>query len=162
MKQPPHLIHPVRYEINHSRRYMVAAKLARGIQRFCQQGAGACTLKGQAFVIEDVGFQERLSPAFMVGAAMTESSGGDAACGRNLWGLNSCHSGNFIHGPVPAFRDFREAFTYFARFVHERWPGARTVYDLVGYCGCGTAAWGNRTSTFMARMGFGGGRLSYP
>jgi hypothetical protein len=146
----------------HSARYLVAAKLSRGLRSLCARGSGACALKGQAFVIEGVGWREKISPAFMVGAAMTESSGGDAACGRNLWGLNSCQSGNFIHGPVPQFRDYREAFTYFARFVHERWPGARTVYDLVGYCGCGTSAWGNATSSWMARLGFGGGRLSYP
>lgn len=149
----------------HSPRFVVAQKLARGISSFCRQGAGACALRGQAFTIEAVGWSHHLSPAFMVGAAMTESSGGDAACSsnpRNIWGLNSCSGGYFIHGPVPQFPTWASAFDYFASFVQERWPGARTVWDLVGYCGCGTAAWGNRTFSFMARLGFGGGRLAYP
>lgn len=82
------------------------------------------------------------------------------ACGKNIWGLNSCHTGNFIHGPVPNFPTWASAFDYFASFVQERWPGARTVWDLDGYCQC--FGWGNRTSSFMARLGFGGGRLAYP
>lgn len=142
----------------HSARYLVAAKLARGIRRFCTSGAGACALRGQAWVIEDVGYRERLSPAFIVGAAMTESSGGDAACGgnpKNIYGLASCGSG----WHVPTFRTWRESFTFFARFVHRQWPHARTAYDLPGYSAC-WSCWGARTALWMGRLGFGPG-LAY-
>ena len=65
--------------LKHSPRYLTATKLGAGIRRFCRQGAGGCALRGQAFVIEDVGWRYRIHPGFMVAAGMTESSGGDAA-----------------------------------------------------------------------------------
>jgi hypothetical protein len=157
----------VRYSINHSRRFMTATKLARGIAGLCRQGAGFCPLQGQAWAIEDVGYHEHLSPAFMVGASGTESSGGASPCcgsSFDIWGWYA----------MPAVSSWRDAFTRYARFIHSRWPQARDVWSFYRYCSCGfgfgssyartmaARAWGNRTSQFMARMGFGGGRLAYP
>lgn len=142
-------------QTGHSRRFLTAEKLARGIRTLCRQGAGGCALQGQAFTIEAVGFRERISPGFMVAASFTESSGGASPCcgqSMDIWGWYY----------APHFTDWKDAFTKYARFIHSRWPTARTAWDLVGYCACGTAAWGNRTSYWMARMGFGGGRLAYP
>jgi hypothetical protein len=143
----------------HSHRFEVAQKLARGISALCRQGSGGCALRGQAFTIEDVGWREHTSPAFMVGASFTESSGGDAACSgnpKNIYGLSSCGSGWY----VPYFKTWRESFTFFARFIHRRWPGARTAYQLPGYSAC-DACWGPRTALWMSRLGFGPG-LAYP
>ncbi len=145
--------------VGHSARYLVAAKLARGLRALCARGSGGCPLVGEAFVIEAVGYRERLSPAFMVGASFTESSGGAASCAgnpRNIWGLSSCGSGWY----VPYFKDWRSAFTFFARFVHRTWPNARDAYSLPGYSAC-NACWGPRTALWMSRLGFGPG-LVYP
>lgn len=145
--------------LRHSARYLTVVKLKRGIQRFCTQGAGACALKGQWWRIEDVGWRAHLSPAFIVAASMTESSGGDASCygnPYNIWGLSSCGPGWY----VPTFQSWRQAFTFFAVFVHRRWPHARTAYDLPGYSAC-WSCWGSRTALWMARMGFGPS-LRYP
>lgn len=138
----------------HSQRFLTAQKLARGIASFCRQGSGACALRGQAWTIEDVGYREHLHPGFMVAASMTESSGGDSPCcgsRYDIWGW-------YGMGGASSWRD---AFTKYARFIHARWPDARSPY-LPGYCGCGASAWGNRTSAWEARLGFGGGRLAYP
>lgn len=161
LRHPTHGIGTaVRYEIVHSQRYVTASKLARGLRALCARGSGGCAIKDQAWTLEDVGFHEHLHPGFIAGASFTESSGGDAACGRNIWGLNSCRGGNFIHGPVPDFRDWRSAFTYFARFVKERWPHATTAYQLPGYSAC-DSCWGPRTALWMSRLGFSPS-LRYP
>jgi hypothetical protein len=159
MKRPVHQ--------GHSVRYLTAVKLGRGLRALCGRGSGGCPLVGQHWVIEDVGFHEHLSPAAMVGGSFTESSGGASpCCGQrfNIWGWYA----------MPQVSNWRDAFTLYARFLKARWPQARTVWEFYGYCSCGfgfgssyartmaARAWGNRTSTFMARMGFGGGRLRYP
>lgn len=140
----------------HSARYLVASKLARGLRQLCAAGSGGCALKGQAFVIEQVGHEQHVNPGVMVAISFTESSGGDAPCANNpksIWGLNSCASGYFINGPVPYFRTWYQAFSYFARFLRSRWPDATTVYGLAGYSAC-DACWQPRTALWAARLGF--------
>lgn len=163
MKPPSRAPHSAAFYTNtvprHSARYLTAAKLARGLRGLCSRGSGGCALAGQAFVIEQAGWETHTSPGAMVGASFTESSGGDAACGgnpKNIWGLSSCGSGWY----VPYFRTWHQAFVFFARFLHRQWPGARTVYDFPGYSAC-DSCWGPRTALWASRLGFGPG-LRYP
>lgn len=124
----------------------VAAKLDRGL-------AGT-PLRGLGRLLEDVGYRYHLHPAFIAAAAGTESSyGAVPCCGQkyNLWGYYG----------MRMVSSWREAFTVYAQFIKSHWPRARTPWDLPGYCGCGTTAWGNATSRFMARLGFKA-TLRYP
>lgn len=92
-----------------------------------------------------------VSPYFIAGAAGTESAFGRLACRgnpRNVWGLGSCNR----YWRVPFFRTWRQAYTYYARFIRERWPRARTAYDLHGYCECSARVWGSRTAYHMRRL----------
>ena len=154
-------------KVQHNHRYAVATKLARGIETLCHAGNGACGWRGLAFTLEDIGHREHINPAFFIGASCTEAGcGSSPCCGQvfDVWGWYG----------MPQASSWRDALTSYARFIHERWPQARDVWSFYGYCSCGfgfatsqarylaARAWGDRTSAFMARMGFGGGRLSYP
>lgn len=121
-------------------RYDVAMKLQRGLSN--------TPLRGLGFLLERVGWKTGVNPAFIAAASGTESSfGAIPCCGSrfNIWGWYS----------MPSVSSWQQAFFAYAHFIRSRWPSARTPWDLNGYCGCGTTAWGNRTSSFMARLGFG-------
>jgi hypothetical protein len=137
LRQAPH----------HSHRYLIAVRVVRGVAR--------TPLRGLGWLIERVGHQEGVSPFFMVGASGVESSVFRAPCAgnpRNGWGLGSCSSA----WRAPHFATWEQSFTYFARHVRRLWPSARTPYDLHGYCGCGSAAWGSRTIAWIHQL-FGSG-----
>jgi hypothetical protein len=142
----------------HSHRYLIAKRV--------QDGISGTPLQGLGFMIEAEAFRSGLNPFFLVGAAGTESGDGNNPvahpCGphrHNVWGLGAC---NRYWNP-PAFPTWKAAFHYYVGFIKSHWPRARTVYDLTGYCECGTSAWGNSTSAWMGKLfGDRSGSILYP
>jgi hypothetical protein len=138
----------------HSHRFLVAQALNKGLR--------STPLARLGFVFEAEGHRRNLSPFFLVGASGTESSLGAASCRgnpKNLWGLGSCDR----YWKVPYFETWKEAIGYYADFIRGHWPTARTVYDLHGYCECGSAYWGGKTSAWMAQLfGDRSGSILYP
>lgn len=127
----------------HSHRYLVARQVAHGLRGTPLQGLG--------FVFEAEAHRRNLSPFFLVGASGTESSLGAAGCSGNrfnIWGLGACN--RYWH--VPFFPTWRHAISYYADFIRQHWPHARTVYDLHGYCECGSLSWGSQTLAWMHRL----------
>lgn len=139
---------------HHSHRFLVARQVQRGLV--------GTPLHGLGFVFEAEAWKAGLSPFALVGASGTESSLGAAACRanpRNIWGLGSCDRA----WRVPYFATWPQAVRYYAAFIREHWPHARTVYELYGYCECGSAYWGGKTSAWMSRLfGDSSGSLLYP
>ena len=139
----------------HSHRYQVAQKVNRGLDGTPLQGLG--------FAFEAAGWKHKLSPFFLVGASGTESSLGESSCRRNphnIWGLGACG----VRWSEPHFPTWKAAIFYYAWFIRDRWPNARTVYELHGYCPeCGSYGWGSATYTWMERL-FGdvSPSLAYP
>lgn len=108
-------------------------------------------LAGKGWLLEAEGYRGGIHPAFIAAVAGLESAWGRLPCSRNrfnYWGLGSCDRA----WQVPYFQTFRQAVRYFARFVRQRWPNARTPYDLHGYCEC--SHWGSRVAWNMDRLGF--------
>lgn len=108
-------------------------------------------LAGKGWLLEAEGYQGGIHPAFIAAVAGLESAWGRLPCSRNrfnYWGLGSCDRA----WQVPHFTTLRQAVRYFARFVRQRWPNARTPYDLHGYCEC--SHWGSRVAWNMDRLGF--------
>ena len=129
-----------------AKREQVAGKLNRGLAH--------TPLRGLGLVLERVGWKYGVHPAFIAAAAGTESSyGAVPCCGShyNIWGWYG----------MPSVASWQQAFTAYARFIRQHWPSAHTPWDFYGYCGCGTIAWGNATSRFMARLGFAP-KVRYP
>ncbi len=67
---------------------------------------------------------------------------------RNVWGLASARCGDW----VPYLPTWRAAVRFFIGFVRRTWPGARTPWDLHGYCpGC---PWPETVARWMHSWGF--------
>lgn len=108
-------------------------------------------LAGTGWLLENEGHRHGVHPAFIAAVAGLESAWGRLPCThnpKNVWGLGSCDRA----WQVPHFTTWRQAIRYFARFIRQRWPSARTPYDLHGYCQCGS--WGSRVAWNMDRLGF--------
>ena len=73
---------PKRPRLHHSRRYMTAMKLNRGLR--------GSTMAHLGFELEAAGWRYKVSPFAMVSIAGTASSLRRARCGFNSWGLGSC------------------------------------------------------------------------
>lgn len=119
-------------------------------------GLAGTPMAGTGRQLEASGWKHHVHPAFMAGVAAIESSWGRAVCERfNAWGLGSC--GRAWH--PPAFRSWAHAYDYYARFLRERWPRARTPYDFHGYCvtpsGADCPTWARDVTWNMDRLGFG-------
>lgn len=116
-------------------------------------GLAGTPMRGLGYILEAEGRRAGVHPAFIAAAAGLESAWGRLACRDNpynAWGLGSCDRA----WKVPHFRTWRQAIRYYARFIRDRWPSARTPYDLHGYCQCGTRSWGSRVAWNMDRLGF--------
>ncbi len=128
----------------HSRGYLTAVKLNRAL-------AGT-PMAGTGFALVTESRRYRLNPALIAAIAGTESSYGAAACQSNrfnAFGLSSCGSGWL----VPRFQSWREAYRFMAKFLTERWPFAKSPYDLHGYAACDDC-WGRKTAAHMLELGF--------
>lgn len=111
-------------------------------------------MAGLGYILEAEGHRAGIHPAFIAAAAGLESAWGRLACRGNkfnAWGLGSCDRS----WTPPRFGSWRHAIRYYARFLRDRWPHARTPYDFHGYCECGAASWGSRVAWNMDRLGFG-------
>jgi len=100
--------------------------------------------------IEQAAHETHVSPFFMVGASGTESSVFRASCSGNRWngwGMGSCSA-----SWVPYLPTLKYAFHFYGTYIRSTWPGARTPYDLHGYCGCGDVAWGNKTVAWVRQL----------
>jgi hypothetical protein len=107
-------------------------------------------LAGTGRDLEEIGRHHHVSPYFIVAVAATESSIGRVACSsnhKNIWGLSSCGSGWY----VPQFASWREAYTFFARFVNRQWPGHSTPYSFRGYAAC-SDCWARKVSSWMRSL----------
>lgn len=96
-------------------------------------------LEPAADELELAGRRHDVNPELIVAIAYVESSLGVKACRtnpRNVWGLGAC--GRAWRPPV--FRTWGHAASYFARFLRDRWPTARSPYDLARYCVTETGA----------------------
>lgn len=123
------------------------------VVRMLDAGLAGTPMSGTGRALEASGWKHHVHPAFMAAAAGLESAWGRLACQGNrwnLWGLGSCNR----YWTVPTFRTAAGAYDYYARFLRERWPSARTPYDFHGYCECGTQSWGSRVAWNMDRLGF--------
>jgi hypothetical protein len=117
-------------------------------------------MAGTGSILEPVARRYRISPFFIVAVSATESSIGRAPCRnnrRNVWGLASCNDS----WPVPYFDSWQEAYVFYAKFLTERWPHARTAHDYRGYAAC-TPCWGRKTSYWMSRLFGVGPSVRYP
>lgn len=140
--------------VHHSPRFLLAQQVNKGL-------AGT-PIAHLGFAFEAEGHRRNLNPFFLAGASGTESSLGVYGCQGNrfnIWGLGSCDR----YWQVPHFYTWQQAIRYYADFIKTTWPHARTVYDLSGYCECGSAAWGGKTSAWMSRLfGDDTGSILYP
>lgn len=117
------------------------------------RGLAGTPMAGLGWILEAEGHRAGVHPAFIAAAAGLESAWGRLACHGNpynAWGLGSCGRS----WTPPTFPTWRAAIRYYARFIRQRWPSARTPYDLHGYCECGAQAWGSRVAWNMDRLGF--------
>lgn len=133
-------------------RQAVVSRLERGLQGSPMAGSGRA--------LERAAWRYRISPFFIVAVAATESSIGRAACSNNrfnVWGLANCSG--IWH--VPAFRSWGEAYTFYARFLAERWPDATTCHHYYGYAKC-SACWGRKTAAWMSSLFGVGPAVRYP
>ena len=135
----------------HSSRFVVAGRLNRGL--------ASTAMRGEGFALEAAGHRYRVHPALIAAIAGVESSYGAAPCSsnpRNVWGLGSC-----LASWVPRFGSAREAAAFFARWFRSRFAGARTPYDLHGYCvtssGADCPGWADKVAWNMRALGFGEG-----
>lgn len=122
--------------------------------RRLQRGLAGTPMDGSAGSLEAAGRRYGISPYFIAAIAGTESSFGAAACSGNpynAFGLSSCTTG----WHVPYFRSWSQAYLFMAKFLTDRWPRARTVYDYHGYAAC-SSCWGASTAGHMReRFGVG-------
>jgi len=118
------------------------------VWRRLERGLSGSPMAGTGRDLEAAGRRHHVSPYFIAAIAATESSLGAAMCGHyNAWGLGNC-TGIWN---VPAFGSWAEAYDFMGRFLHERWPNARTPYDYHGYAAC-SSCWGSKTASHMARL----------
>lgn len=108
--------------------------------------------------LEAAGWKWHVHPAFIAGVAGIEAAWGRLACRDNrfnAFGLGSCGTA----WSPPTFRSWAAAYDYMARFIHSRWPSARTPYDMHGYCVTSSGAdcpdWPAKVAWNMERLGFG-------
>lgn len=136
-------------------RVTIAKKLNRALARTPMRGTG--------YILERVGRRWNVSPYFIIGVSGKESSLGHASCRsnrKNIWGLKSCGVGRYtdVTGDgrvdyLPRFKTWGHAYTFFARYVHTRYPHARSPYDFHGYCECGVQSnWAPAVAGFMRRL----------
>lgn len=133
----------------HNPRYQVATQL--------NQQLGGTPMANTGFALEAAGWRYGIHPAFMAAVAGIESAWGRLACStnrRNIWGLGSCGAS----WSPPYFPSARAAAFYYARFLRDRWPSARTPYDFHGYCvtpsGADCPTWASKVAWNMERLGF--------
>lgn len=132
---------------------VAAAGKRSDVARQLNANLAGTPMAGLGYILEAEGHRGNVHPAFIAAAAGLESAWGRIPCRGNelnVWGLGSCDRA----WQVPHFRSWRHAIRYYARFIRQRWPSARTPYDLPGYCECGSASWGSRVAWNMDRLGF--------
>ena len=126
---------------SHTRQHVVS-KLERGL-------AGS-PMAGTARILEGQGRRYHVSPYFMAAVAATESSLGRVPCSnnrKNVWGLASCVNS----WPVPYFETWKEAISFYARFLSSRWPSHSTPYSFRGYAAC-SECWAQKVSYWMRAL----------
>jgi len=137
---------------HHEHRLAVVKRLQHGLRGF--------PLSGQAYALEAAGHRYRVSPYFMAAASGVESTFGRQPCSgnpRNIWGLGACNSA----WRVPYFDTWREAFSYYARFLKRTWPRAQTAYHFYGYSAC-DSCWGRKVAYYMSYFFDSGPSVRYP
>lgn len=115
-----------------------------------ERGLRGSPMAGTARILEGQGRRYHVSPYFMAAVAATESSLGRAACSNNrfnVWGLASCVNS----WPVPYFETWKEAISFYARFLATRWPGHSTPYSFRGYAAC-SECWARKVSYWMGAL----------
>lgn len=115
-----------------------------------ERGLRGTPMAGTERILEAQGRRHGVSPFFMAAVAATESSLGRAPCSnnrRNVWGLASCVNS----WPVPYFETWREAISFYARFLASRWPGHSTPYSFRGYAAC-SDCWARKVSYWMGAL----------
>ena len=125
-------------------------------------GLAGTPMAGSEMALERVARRWGISPYFIIGVSGKESSLGAYACRRNpknIWGLKSCRTGPYIDvdhdgdiDHLPTFRTWGHAYTWFARYVLDRQPHARTPYDFRGYCECDERQWADVVAHTMRRL----------
>lgn len=127
--------------------------LRRTTVQVLRRGLAGSPMAGSEEELERAGFRYHVSPYFIAAIAATESSLGRAMCGSfNAYGLANC--GGIWN--VPAFRSWGDSYLFMAKYLSERWPGARTPYDFHRYAAC-DSCWGRKTSGWMQSL-FGVGQ----
>lgn len=124
---------------------------ADAVRSNLQAGLAGTPMYASVVELEKAARKYGISPYFIAAAAGTESAFGRLSCRgnpRNVWGLGSCNR----YWRVPYFQTWRQAYTYYARFITTRWPRARTAYDLHGYCPPCGSRWGDATAYHMRRL----------
>lgn len=115
-----------------------------------ERGLAGTPMAGTGKLLEEQGRRYRISPYFMAAVAATESSLGRASCRnnpRNVWGLASCVNS----WAVPYFDSWREAISFYARFLASRWPRHSTPYSFRGYAAC-SDCWARKVSYWMRAL----------
>lgn len=136
-----------------SRAFRVRRHYEKSIERVIarlDQGLAGTPMEGTGAILERHGRRYGVSPYFIVAAAATESSIGEAACSnnpKNVYGLASCVNS----WPVPYFETWDESISFYARFLSERWPGHSTPYSFRGYAAC-SDCWARKVSEWMHNL----------
>lgn len=101
--------------------------------RELERALAGTPLEPAAVALDTAGRRHDVNPELMVAIAYVESRLGQRPCRanvRNVWGLGACG----VAWRPPLFRTWGHAANYMARFLRDRWPAARTPYDLARYC----------------------------
>lgn len=125
-----------------------------------ERGLRGSPMAGTGRLLEEQGRRYHVSPFFMAAVAATESSLGRVPCSnnrKNVWGLASCVNS----WPVPYFETWREAITFYAKFLSSRWPGHSTPYSFRGYAAC-SDCWARKVSYWMKSLFGVEPRTRYP
>lgn len=127
------------------------------VVRMLDAGLAGTPMQGTGRALEASGWKWHVHPAFMAGVAGIEAAWGRLSCRSNrfnAFGLGSCSA-----SWVPQFRSWANAYGFYARWLRQRWPAARTPYDFHGYCvdryGNDCPSWAGSVVWNMGRLGFG-------
>lgn len=119
-------------------------------------GVAGTPLERSLYALEAVGRRHNVSPYLMAAIAGVESGYGRRHCSQSrFWvvGLGSCGRA----WAPPMFRNWWQAWDYFARFLRDRWIGRGvSSATAIGYSYCPPCGsrWGAAVEWHMRRVGW--------